>query len=323
MTDLLLYGAKEEYCDIASERKLSLARVVCQRRLRYTLMTAEGEIDCTVSGKFSYAAHRPVDYPVVGDWVLYSAHGIETLVERKTLLTRAAAGKDRYPQPIAANMDFCFICIPANAFNPRKLERYLAVTECSGAKSVVVLTKADLVSNIEQICTTARAFAPTAEIIACSNKFDEGYDAAHRYMKVGITAVLIGPSGVGKSTLINALAGSKIKTNEVRSDGKGRHTTTVRELILLDSGGILIDNPGMRELGLEDSDVNAAFPDIDKLSVNCFFDDCTHMHEPRCAVRAAVARGEISQERYDSYVKLKREENARDRRRITDLWRKK
>ncbi len=314
---LARYGAKETHFNAAKSAGLALGRAICQNRGEYTLAAQNGEIACAVTGRFRHGAENPSLFPVAGDWVLFSQRGIEALLPRETFLCRVAAGKDPYPQPIAANMDVCFVCMPLDStYNPSKLERFLAAAEKSGAKIVVTLTKADLCADPGQKLAEARALSPGCEAILCSSVSEGGFGAARAYLKTGVTAALIGASGVGKSTLINGLSGGDaLETFAVRKDGKGRHTTTRRELLLLPSGGVLIDTPGMRSLALEESDVGAVFPEIEEIARKCRFRDCAHAREPGCAVRAALARGEIDERRYASYLKLKQEELRRERAR--------
>lgn len=320
---LTRYGATDAHFNEARREGLSLARVICQERLCYTLATDAGEIPLGVAGAFRNKAEDPSFYPVAGDWVLFSERGIETILGRKTFLARVAAGSEPYPQPIAANMDYCFVCMPLDGtFNPSKIERFVAAAESSGAKTVVVLTKADLCEDREARLLLIRSIAPKCDAILCTSARADGFDPARAYLKEGVTAALIGASGAGKSTLINALSGADIQTQAVRTDGKGRHTTTRRELLLLPAGGVLIDTPGMRALALEESDVASAFSEIDALASACRFRGCAHACEPGCAVRAALARGEIDERRYRSYLKLRAEQERREKRRESEMKRK-
>ncbi|HWQ58284.1 MAG TPA: ribosome small subunit-dependent GTPase A [Clostridia bacterium] len=320
---LIRYGALDAHFEQARAQGLRLGRVERQEKLLYTIITEGGAEFLAVTGRFRHLAENPGQYPVAGDWVLFSARGIEALLPRQSFLVRVAAGAVPYPQPIAANMDILFVCMPADAtYNPAMLERFLAAAVASGAKTVVVLTKADLCGTIEGRLAGVRAFAPNLDAVTCTSSRPDGFDPARAYMRPGVTAALIGMSGAGKSTLINALSGASIETQEVRKDGKGRHTTTRRELILLPAGGVLIDTPGMRELALETSDVASAFPELDALAKGCRFRDCAHGDEPGCAVREAVSRGEVDARRYHSYLKLLSEQNRRETRRRSEMKRK-
>lgn len=320
---LLRYGAKDAHFEEAARDGLALARVICQERLAYTLITADGELLLGVTGKFRHGAPDPSYYPVAGDWVLFSEKGIERVISRNTFLTRVAAGNIPYPQPIAANMDLCFVCMPLDGtFNASRLERFVSAAQSSGAQTVVVLTKSDLCGLPEEMLAAARSAAPGLDVVPCTFARGDGYDRIRSYLKEGITAALIGASGVGKSTIINALSDAALETQAVREDGKGRHTTTHRALILLPSGGILIDTPGMRSFALDDSDVASAFLEIDALASACRFRDCTHTQEPGCAVREALAQGRLDERRYRSYLKLSAEEARREKQRAQELKRK-
>ena len=307
--NLIRYGAKDAHFEQSAQAGLPLARIILQERLLYEAVSEQGEIPLAVSGRFRRNAAHPGEYPVAGDWVLYSERGIEKVLPRSAFLARVAAGRDPYRQPIAANMDLLFVCMPADAtYNRLKLERFLAAAMDSGARVVVLLTKADLCADVAGILADAAMLAPGADAVACTFSRPEGFDGARKYLVPGVTAALIGASGAGKSTLINRLAGTEIETQQVRRDGKGRHTTTRRELILLPDGGTLIDTPGMRSFALDDSDVASAFPEIDALAQRCRFRDCAHGSEPGCAVREAVASGKLDGRRLRSYLKLRAEE---------------
>jgi len=290
-------------------------RVTLQLRGLYGLATAAGELRAEISGKLARDAAAG-GYPAVGDWVAASpgeAGGpaiIHHVLPRRTAFTRKAVSGG--VQVIAANVDVAFLTASLNAdLNPRRLERYLASAWQSGAAPVVLLTKADLCADVEAVVTNIRGVAGDAPIHAISSLTGEGLETLMTYLAPGRTAVLVGSSGAGKSTLANALVGAeRMVTQAIReSDGQGRHTTSHRELILLPGGGLLLDTPGMRELGLWDSDegLSATFEDIESLAATCKFGDCSHSNEPGCAVRAALEAGEIDDARWRSYQKLRRE----------------
>jgi ribosome biogenesis GTPase len=223
---------------------------------------------------------------------------------------RKVAGDETAAQVVAANVDVAFVVTALPDVNPRRLERYLALAWESGAVPVIVLTKTDLSDDVAAQITTAQALAPGVDVIALSSVTGVGVDALDRLLQPGRTAVLLGPSGAGKSTLVNRLLGAdRIRTAEVREDGKGRHTTTHRELFRLPGGALLIDTPGMRELQLWDADagLSAAFSDIYVLSDECRFRDCRHETEPGCAVRAAVEAGQLPAARLEHWRQLERE----------------
>ncbi|MDO5133100.1 MAG: ribosome small subunit-dependent GTPase A [Eubacteriales bacterium] len=258
------------------------------------------------------------DYPVVGDYMMAELNGTDTAVihmvlPRKSIFVRKAAGSTKTEQAVAANVDTVFLCMALNNdFNLRRLERYLAVAWDSGATPVVLLTKADLCRDLPEKIAMVEAVAMGVDIITVSVMESGGCRAIEPYLTEGKTLAFVGSSGVGKSTLINALLGEdRLKTNGLRDDDRGRHTTTHRELIDLPCGACVIDTPGMRELGMWDAGegISGAFADIEELALKCRFNDCSHGSEPGCAVRAALGRGELSEARFLSWQKL-RAENA-------------
>ncbi len=296
---------------------LIAGRVILQQRGLYGLATDLGELRAEISGKLARDAEAG-GYPAAGDWVALAAGGagelaiIHHVLPRRIAFTRKAAGSGGGLQVVAANADVAFITAALNGdLNPRRLERYLAAAWQSGASPVVVLTKADLVDDVEAAVTAVEAVAVGAPVLAISSLTGEGLEAVRGYLAPGRTAVMVGSSGVGKSTLLNALMGTeRMATGAIREDdGRGRHTTSHRELIALPGGGLLLDTPGMRELGLWDSEEGlvATFEDIEALAANCRFGDCGHTNEPGCAVRAALESGALDEARWQGYRKLQRE----------------
>jgi ribosome biogenesis GTPase len=293
---------------------LTPARVTVEERELYRIVSNDGEQLASVSGKFRYQAETASDYPAVGDFVMVDHTGeegnavIHAVLPRKSVFTRRAAGTANREQVVAANIDTVFICMSLNNdFNIRRLERYLSVAWDSGATPVILLTKADLCEDISGRISEVESVAFGVDTVVTSSLRQDGIADIMPYLKQGKTASFIGSSGVGKSTLINRLLGSDvIATNGLRNDDKGRHTTTHRELILLSNGAMVVDTPGMRELGMwgAESGIDTAFADIEELSVSCKYKNCTHTGEAGCAVREAIAKGELSEERYKSYTKL-------------------
>ncbi len=300
---------------MAEGNPASLARVLTQSRDIYRVQTLDGEKLAVVSGKFNYEAKEPVDYPAVGDFVLLLTTNadegiIQSVLPRTSLFLRTAAGTAKEAQAVAANIDTCFITMSLNQdFNVRRLERYLTIAWDSGAVPVVVLTKADLNDDIGRMKAEAERATLGVDIVVTSAKQGEGIDALTPFLKPGKTVAFLGSSGVGKSTLINALLGEeRIKTADIREDDdKGRHTTTTRNLIYLENGCAVIDTPGMREVGIESGDTGHSFADIESLAAECRFADCRHETEPGCAVKAALDDGRLDRARLDSYNKLKAE----------------
>ena len=307
-----------------ADQGLVPGRIVVQQRGGYRLITEAGEIDARATGPLMKAA-TDIDRPTAGDWVAVEARPGQTtalvhgVLPRSTAFIRKASGPRAGAQVVAANVDVALLVASLNAnLNPRRLERYLATTHESGAQPVIVLTKADLAEFLDEDVAEIEAIALGAPVLALSAKTGQGLEALAQWMQPGRTAVLLGSSGAGKSTLLNVLAGEeRMATREVRAtDDRGRHTTTHRELVLLPSGALILDTPGMRELGLWDADegVSATFADIEELATQCRFRDCAHGDEPGCAIQAAIDAGELDPSRLYNYEKLQAE-LAHDRRR--------
>jgi ribosome biogenesis GTPase len=294
---------------------LALCLVALQEKGLYQISDAAGTYQAQVSGRFQYDAKTASDFPAVGDYVMAELFGdmavIHSLLPRKSVFIRKAAGSAKTEQVVAANVDTVFLCMALNNdFNLRRLERYLTVAWDSGAAPVVLLTKKDLCDDLPARLAQVESVAAGVEILTVSALEEDGCRAIEPWLIPGRTLAFVGSSGVGKSTLINRLLGEdRLKTNGLRNDGRGRHTTTHRELIVLPGGAMVIDTPGMRELGMWDAGEGlfTAFADIEVLAAKCRFKDCTHRTEPGCAVRAAVERGELSEARLLSYEKLQTE----------------
>lgn len=316
--NLYKYGLADRFVQEASFYEgLFLARVTEQHRDLYRVVSERGELSAAVSGNFIYRANDNSDFPAVGDWVMIDREDdsagnavIHQILRRKSIFERKAAGTANTVQIIAANVDIIFICMSLNAdFNLRRIERYLSIAWNSMATPVIVLTKADLCKDLDLRLTEIAKVSVGTDVIVCSSIEENGYEQVLPYIKQGNTIAFIGSSGVGKSTLINRLAGGEVmETKDVREDDdKGRHTTTHRQLILLPGGGIVIDTPGMRELALDSADLSRAFEDVEDLAEHCRYGDCTHTSEPGCAVRQAIEEGQLPEERLESYRKLQKE----------------
>ncbi|MCL1996794.1 MAG: ribosome small subunit-dependent GTPase A [Defluviitaleaceae bacterium] len=294
-------------------------RVISQHKNLYRVVCDENDIVAEISGKLKHSTANLSDFPTVGDFVSLDRNNnkngnavIVSVLPRKTAFIRKAAGKRPDDQIVAANIDIAFICMSLNNdFNLRRLERYLAVAWESGAMPIVLLTKSDLCFDTEEMkkkVDEVSSVAMGVDIVTTSSIFDKGMEQVLDFIKEGKTAVFIGSSGVGKSTIINRILGSQIlKTSATDSDDKGRHTTTTRSLFFLSNGGYVIDTPGMRELGIENADFSKSFVDIDELAEQCKFNDCNHTSEPGCAVKKAIKDNLLTQARLDNYRKLKRE----------------
>ena len=258
-------------------------------------------------GASTWRAHARRCDPAVGDWVVLDGVFITEVLPRRTVFARRAAGDENVQQVLAANVDVVFVVAAATDVNTRRLERYLTIAGQSGATPVVVLTKTDLVEEVQPP-------AVAAPVIATSTVSGEGIEAIERELQPAKTAVMLGPSGVGKSTLINALVGTEVmRTREVHgASGEGRHMTSHRQLVSLPCGGAIIDTPGLREAQLWEGEdaLGEVFEDIEKLALECRFNDCAHQTEPGCAIKAALAGGTLDAGRFASYRKLQREVRA-------------
>lgn len=292
-------------------------RIGAEHRGLYHYHGPGGEGTASVSGRLRHQALGRVDFPAVGDWVALrgpfdaGSAVIEAVLARTNKLSRKAPGDDAQEQLLAANLDVLFLITSLNLdLNPRRIERFLAAAALPGCRHVLVLTKSDLCDAPGEIAEGLRARLGGVPVHAVSALAGDGLDTLATYLPRGRTGAMLGTSGVGKSTLLNRLVGAeRQEVRPIREDDRGRHTTTHRELVELPSGGLLIDSPGIRELQLwaDGSDVDAAFEDVSQLATGCPFADCTHTHEPRCAVRRAVAEGLLDEARYGSYLKLRKE----------------
>ncbi len=311
-----------------AEAGLEPARVVCElRRKFYAVQTESGEVLGECVGRFFHRTATTALFPAVGDWVAVRQRSdatradIHAVLPRRTQFSRRAAGEQDIEQIIAANIDTVFLVSGLDLnLNPARIQRFLVAARESGAAPVIVLNKADLHPDPAAVQAEIAALVPGVPVIVTSTETRRGLKALSAYAKAGATLALIGSSGVGKSTLINALArDDALPTGEVRlKDSKGRHTTTRRELVTTPSGAMVIDTPGMRELQLWDAEtgVDEAFPDITVLALRCRFGNCSHSNEPACAVRTALETGELAADRWASYHKLKSEQAAETRKHV-------
>ena len=299
-------------------------RVAVQHRGQYDVLGEAGELRADVTGRMLHDAASEAELPVVGDWVALAprpdegAATIHAVLPRRTRISRKTPWLATKEQVLAANVDTVLLTTSLNEdLNLRRLERYIATAWDSGADPVIVLTKADLHPDPAAAAAEVESIAYGIPVLVVSARTGEGLDRVAGIVRPGRTLVLLGSSGVGKSTLVNTLAGEELlATNELRSDGRGRHTTSHRELVRLPSGGLVIDTPGLRELQLWDvgEGVEEAFEDVTELFADCRFSDCAHDREPGCAVRAALAEGRLDAERWESYLKLQRELEHLERR---------
>jgi ribosome biogenesis GTPase len=287
------------------------ARVSAQHRGGYDVLTERGELRVRLAGRLRHEAASAADLPAVGDWVALREETVHAVLPRRSAFTRKAAWSPTEAQVLAANLDTVFVVSGLDGdFNLRRLERYLTLAWESGATPALVLTKADLCEDVGGALLEAEqvAFGVPAHVV--SNVTGEGLDELSPYLAPAKTVALLGSSGVGKSTLANRLLGAELQaTKEIAEDGRGRHTTTSRQLLRLPGGALLVDTPGLREIQLWDADegIEEAFADVDELAAGCRFNDCAHRREPGCAVQAAIDEGRLPRERLQSYRALQRE----------------
>jgi ribosome biogenesis GTPase len=308
-------GWQVSFDSLENHGELTPARIVAEHRSRYLAHTSNGERAAVLAGRLRHDVKDAEMHPAVGDWVAVSAPDdgpvvIQAIFPRRAAVVRRAAGTNKRGQVLAANIDVVAVTVPlSNRPNLRWIERFVAVSWDSGATPLVVLTKLDLCDRPDAAVAAAMGAAPGVDVVAVSAVSGAGLDDLARHLPERRTLVLLGASGAGKSTLVNALLGHEhMATRAVRADGRGRHTTSHRELISLQTGALLIDTPGVRELGLWGGEgLETTFADVDALAAGCRFTDCAHAGEPGCAVTAAVTDGTLSADRLAAWHKLQRE----------------
>lgn len=299
-------------------KEYSVGRIAIEHTHLYRVYSEQGDLLADVSGKFRHEVLGRHEFPAVGDWVVMSVRAeekkatIHGILPRKSKFSRKIAGTTTEEQIVAANIDTVFLINALNHdFNLRRIERYLVLAWESGANPVIILTKTDLCQDLEKKMSDVESVALGVPVFAISAAQKEGIAELTPYLREGQTVALLGSSGAGKSTLVNCLYGQEIQeVKEVREgDDRGKHTTTYRELILLPQGGLIVDTPGMRELQLWDAEdsLQDSFKDIEEFSNLCYFTDCQHKSEPKCAVKEALEAGHLDSARYNNYKKLQKE----------------
>lgn len=318
--DDLGYNDKIEKSRIENNLEdFDIGRVISEHKERYIVKTEKGEFEAEITGNLRFSAKGREDFPAVGDWVALTIYDsgfsiIHGILPRFSIISRQSVSQFGEVQIIATNIDYAFLIQAVDRdFNINRLERYLTICYSSDVSPIIVLSKTDLIDEqrMNGILNDIKLRIKNVPVIAISNETQNGYEAIKKTIEKGKTYCMLGSSGVGKSTLLNNLSGRTIMRTDTisQSTNKGRHVTSHRELIILENGGILVDNPGMREVGIADttSGLEITFDKIVSLSQNCKFKDCTHTRETGCSILEAVEKGDIDKNSYENYLKLERE----------------
>ncbi len=321
LEDLGYYGQLKEFQAETYRDGFEIGRVVAEHKERYIVGTTKGELEAEITGHLRFTAKSREDFPAVGDWVSITSYGagfgiIHKIFPRFSIIKRQAVGQFGEVQVIAANIDYAFVVQSVNRdYNINRLERYLTICNSSKVKPIIVLTKIDLIDgqHLTEIVENLKSRIKDVPVITLCNVSQDGMGTIKAILEKGKTYCMLGSSGVGKSTLINNLSGKAIMRTDAisQSTNKGRHVTSHRELVLLETGAILVDNPGMREVGIADAStgLEITFDRIASLSQYCRFKDCTHTTEIGCSVLEAIEKGEIDKASYENYLKMEREKS--------------
>ncbi len=319
LDDLGFSPRLEQYISESNLESFEIGRVIEEHKERYVVKTVKGEFEAEITGNMRFTAQSREDFPAVGDWVALKTYDSESaiiyhILPRFSIIKRQASGHSGEVQVIATNIDYAFVVQSLDRdFNINRLERYLTICYSAKVSPIIILSKTDLIEEhqVSDICDRVKQRVNDVPVFAISNETQNGCEAIKKMIEKGKTYCMLGSSGVGKSTLLNNLSGKTImKTDTIsQSSNRGRHITSHRELIILDNGAIIVDNPGMREVGLADtsSGLETTFDRIVTLALKCKFKDCTHTSEKGCAVVEAVEKGELDRSSYSNYLKLERE----------------
>jgi len=319
LEDLGYNDKLEEFRSVQKLDNFEIGRIIAEHKERYIVKTVKAEFEAEITGNMRFSAVSREDFPAVGDWVALTTYDsdfavIHKIFPRFSIIKRQAVGQLGEVQIIATNIDYAFLVQAVDRdFNINRLERYMTICYSSNVSPIIVLSKTDLINEqrINEILDSIKLRIKNVPVIAISNETQYGYEAIKKTIEKGKTYCMLGSSGVGKSTLLNNLSGKSIMRTDTisQSTNKGRHVTSHRELIILENGGILVDNPGMREVGIADttSGLETTFDKIVSLSQNCKFKDCTHSNETGCSVIEAVEKGKIDKASYENYMKMERE----------------
>jgi ribosome biogenesis GTPase len=313
-------AAYNQYIESNNLGGFEIGRIISEHKERYVVVGEKGEFDAEITGNMRFTTHSRTDFPAVGDWVAFMLYNnelaiIHRILPRKSAIERQAVGKFGEKQIIAANIDYAFIVQAIDRdFNVNRLERYLTIANTAGVKPLILLSKVDLVDEaaLTQMLDRVSHRIRNVPVVAISNQNRVGYNVLNAIIEKGKTYCFLGSSGVGKSTLINGLAGREfMRTDSISySSQRGKHVTSHRQLVVLANGGILIDNPGMREVGVTNSTdgLELTFDSFSDLAKSCKYPDCTHTHERGCAILSALGRGELDSDSYQNYLKMQKEQ---------------